>query len=238
MKTAAAQPRRSPGTSARAGPRQHRQADRARPRGCPGVPRRSRGLQHAARRRPGRSHRTVRVQTRASPARGAKRTSICRPGTRATAGTVELQSIIDYSLSTFAPTFQDTSISVPLCATSSRLSRLRRASPGSRSAWRSLVRSVVDGLRQRPRQLALLRVAPDRQVERQPAPGGVDLSVRRYRQQPDRRPRRGLRPRPQRIARRRRREDRQGAVGPRKHERHDQPRHQLLGERRTAATSG
>ena len=49
---------------------------------------------------------------------------------------------------------------------------------------------------------------------------------------PDRRPRRDLRPRPQRIARRRRREDRQGAVGPRKHERHDQPRHQLLGERR------
>ena len=49
---------------------------------------------------------------------------------------------------------------------------------------------------------------------------------------PDRRARRDLRPRPQRIARRRRREDRQGAVGPRKHERHDQPRHELLGERR------
>ena len=32
--------------------------------------------------------------------------------------------------------------------------------------------------------------------------------------------------------------DRQGAVGPREHERHDQPRHQLLGKRRTAATSG
>ena len=47
-----------------------------------------------------------------------------------------------------------------------------------------------------------------------------------------------LRPRPQRIARRRRREDRQGAVGPREHERHDQPRHQLLGKRATAATSG
>ena len=55
-------PGEAPGTSARAGPRQHGQAHRARSRRCPGVPRRSRGLQHAARRRPGWSHRAVRVR--------------------------------------------------------------------------------------------------------------------------------------------------------------------------------
>ena len=48
---------------------------------------------------------------------------------------------------------------------------------------------------------------------------------------PDRRPRRRLRARAERIARRRRRDDRQGAVGPREHERHDEPRPQLLGKR-------
>ena len=88
---------------------------------------------------------------------------------------------------------------------------------------------LVDWVRQRSRQLALHAVAPDRQVQRHRASGRLDLSVRRYRQQPDRRPRRCLRARPERIARRRGRAHRQGAVGSRKHERHDEPRLQLLG---------
>ncbi len=38
-------------------------------------------------------------------------------------------------------------------------------------------RQVVAGLRRRRGQLPLLRLAADRQVQRQPAPGGVDLSA-------------------------------------------------------------
>ena len=87
-------------------------------------------------------------------------------------------------------------------------------------------------IRQRPRQLALLRVAADQQVQRQPLQVAWTYPLRRHRQRSHRRPRRHLRARPERIARRRRREDRQGALGPREHERHDQPRHQLLGKRR------
>ena len=37
------------------------------------------------------------------------------------------------------------------------------------------------GIRQRPGQLALFRVATDQQIQRHPAPGRVDLSVRRHR---------------------------------------------------------
>ncbi len=75
------------------------------------------------------------------------------------------------------------------------------------------------------------RIAADRQGQRGPTAGGLDLSLRRYRQRPDRSARHGVRPRPQRFAGGRGRRQRQGAVGPRKHEWHDQPRLQLLGER-------
>ena len=109
---------------------------------------------------------------------------------------------------------------------------LSRASPRSRSAGAVSFRSVVAGLRQRPRQLALLRVAADHQgatsaSSRWPGPIRTATPAAAHR-----RARRGLWPRPQRIARRRRCQDRQGTLGPRKHERHDQPRFELLGERR------
>ena len=72
----------------------------------------------------------------------------------------------------------------------------------------------------------------DQQVQRQSAPGRVELPSRRDREQSDCRARRDLRPRPQRLDRRGRREDRARAVGPREHERHEQPRHDVLGKPR------
>ena len=52
---------------------------------------------------------------------------------------------------------------------------------------------VVARVQRRPGKLALLRVRTDQQVQRQAAPGGVDVSVRRYAKHPDCRPRRGVR---------------------------------------------
>ena len=79
----------------------------------------------------------------------------------------------------------------------------------------------MDRVRQRCGQLALLRITTDQQVQRQSAPGRLEYPHGETGSSPIVVARRGLRPRPQRIARRRRREDRQGAVDPRKHERHD-----------------
>ena len=93
-------------------------------------------------------------------------------------------------------------------------------------------RQVVAWIRQRSGQLALFRVETDQQVQCHPAAGGMDLPAWRDQLQSDRRARRDLRPRPERLDRRRRREDRKRAVGPREHERHEQPRHDVLGEPR------
>src|SRR5437667_3074560 len=85
---------------------------------------------------------------------------------------------------------------------------------------------------QRCRQLALLRVAPDQQVEPDPSAACVDLSLRRYKLRPDRRSWRDIRPRTKWIACRGGCENRQRDLDPRKHERHDQPGHELLGKHR------
>ena len=81
-----------------------------------------------------------------------------------------------------------------------------------------------------PDTLAVRRGDRDRQSQRQPAAGGLELPGGPDRLQSGRRPRRDLRPRPEQLVRRARRRDGQAALDPRGRGRLQRPRHQLLGE--------
>ena len=88
----------------------------------------------------------------------------------------------------------------------------------------------------RARQLELRRSRSDQEVECRRAGSRLDLPVCSRRLQPDRRRRHRVHLRPQRFAHRARCLDREGNLDPRGAEWDDQPRHQLLAERRWQGT--